>query len=69
MKIPKRGIKIQGKIITWNGMWYGRTIRYGKERYFKSCSCRFDDTCGGTKEISGDEFLAVAQRYSKIFGE
>ena len=68
MKVPKNGFKIKGACFTLNGMWFGRTIRYGKELYLKSYNCRFDDTCGGTEEISPEEFFTKAERYASIFG-
>lgn len=61
------GIKVEGKIITFNGCWYGRKTKYNKEHYYKSHNCRFDNTCGGTEEITAEEFYNVAEKYAKIF--
>lgn len=65
-KIPKNGIDCVG-IVTWNGFWYGMKTRYGKVHYYKSHNCRFDNTCGGTEEISVKEYNEVAEKYAKVF--
>lgn len=67
MKIPKNGMGMDGKVITWGGCWYGHKKRYGKTHYFKSYNCRFDNTCGGTEEIMANEFYEIAEKYAKLF--
>ena len=67
MKIPKNGIQTENKDFTLNGYWYGKATRYGKTRYFKSKNCRFDNTCGGTEEISDTEYHEAASVNAEIF--
>ena len=69
MKIPKHGIQTEGKTFTLNGYWYGMATRYNKQKFYKSHNCRFDNTCGGTEEISAGEFLIAAKTNAKIFNE
>lgn len=54
-------------IITWNNCWYGIKKLKRCKKYYKSYNCRFDNTCGGTEEITSDEYNRIAEKYSKIF--
>ena len=67
MRIPKNGFEDIYNTFSWNGRWYGMVYRYGKKRYLKSCNVRFDNTCGGTEEITLDEFISVAKKYAEVF--
>ena len=69
MLIPKNGFKVDGASFTLNGLWYGRITRCGRARYLKSHNCRYDNTCGGTEEISAEEFHAAAEKHAAIFRE
>jgi len=54
-------------IITWNNHYYGIKRTKRGERYFKSETERFDDSFGGTEEISADEYQRIAEKYAKMF--
>lgn len=54
-------------IISWNGWFYGIKRNKKSEKYYKSRNVRFDDTCGGTEEITEGEYHNVAEKYTKIF--
>jgi hypothetical protein len=54
-------------IISWNGCWYGIRKLKTKEKYYKSHNVRFDDTCGGTEEITSEEYQVAAEKYAAIF--
>ena len=62
----KNGIKNISDEFTWNGCWYGQ-VRSTKPKYYRSHNVRFDDTCGGTEEITEDEYHEVAVKYAKVF--
>ena len=55
-------------IFPWNGYFYA--TRKGKngnpDRYFKAKSVRFDDTFGGTEEITLDEYTEAAKKYHDV---
>ena len=68
MKIPKNGIKTNGNEFNLGNFWYASVVRYNKRVFFKSHNCRFDNTCGGTEEISADEFCEAAEKHAKLFG-
>lgn len=57
-------------IITWNGYFYGYVRRKVKmnhfNKYYRSKNCRFDDTCGGTEEITSDEYTDAAKKYAEV---
>ena len=63
----ERGMNLSN-IISWNGYFYGIKRLKSGERYFKSKSVRFDDTFGGTEEISADEYHEIAEKYYDVFG-
>ena len=54
-------------IISWNHYFYGIKRTKRGEKYYKSKSVRFDDTFGGTEEISADEYQTVAEKYARMF--
>ena len=62
----KSGMNLDN-VITWNNYYYGIQRTKRGERYFKSETSRFDDSFGGTKEISADEYQAVAEKHAKMF--
>lgn len=52
-------------VVSWNGYFYG--FKPGKhQKYYKSKTVRFDDTFGGTEEISSEEYDEVAQKYARV---
>ena len=53
-------------IVTWNNSWYGY-VPGRVNRYYKSHTARFDDSMGGTEEISSAEYYTVAEKYAKVF--
>ncbi len=68
IKSSKNGMNLDN-IISWNGYFYGIKRTKSGERYFKSKTVRFDDTFGGTEEVSADEYQEVAEKYARVFGE
>ena len=54
-------------VITWNGFYYGFVKHKRNNKYFKSHTARFDESMGGTEEITFDEYHEVAEKYAKIF--
>ena len=67
-KIPKSGINVNEKsVFTWNGFYYGSKKIRNNIRYFKSHSVRFDNSCGGTEEITVDEYTEAAEKYARVF--
>ena len=61
-----RGMNLDN-IISWNHYFYGiKRTKHG-EKYYKSKSVRFDDTFGGTEEISADEYQEAAEKYAEVF--
>ena len=60
-------VYIDGKVITWNGFFYGYSETESGIKYYKSHTCRFDDTMGGTEEITQEEYIDIVIKYAKIF--
>lgn len=63
-----RGMNIDS-IIPWNGYFYGiqRSKKLGKpDKYFRAKSVRFDDTFGGTEEITPEEYSIAAKEYHNV---
>lgn len=54
-------------VISWNGYFYGIKRTKRGEKYYKCKSPRFDDSFGGTEEVSADEYQTVAEKYAKMF--
>ena len=57
--------------VSWNGYNYGRLRGKGTQpdRYFKSKTVRFDDSMGGTEEVSEDEYFEAARKYAGVMRE
>ena len=54
-------------IISWGGKFYC-FIEYKRgTRFFESNNVRFDDTCGGTLEVSRDYYDKQARKYYDVF--
>lgn len=63
-----RGIDVdESSVFSWNGYFFGKKNFRGKPYYFKSKNVRFDDTCGGTAEISSNEYQQFAEKYANVF--
>ncbi len=62
------GINVEeSSVFSWDGYHFGKKSFRGKPYYFKSKNVRFDNTCGGTEEISYDEYLHFAEKYANVF--
>ena len=63
-----KGINGLDGFVSWNGYNYGRLRGKGAQpdRYFKSKTVRFDDSMGGTEEVSEDEYFEVADKYAEV---
>lgn len=58
--------KIKG-CVSWNGFFYGYVPYKRGTRYFKSHTARFDESMGGTDEITFDEYHEAAEKYARVF--
>lgn len=65
-----RGLGGLDGFVLWNGFNYARQRGKGShpDRYFKSRTVRFDDSMGGTEEISSEEYFEVAEKYARVMG-
>ena len=60
--------KVRG-VISWNNSYFGYIPFKRGNRYYRSNTVRFDDSMGGTEEISEDEYYKFFDKYNKVFGE
>ena len=53
-------------VVSWNGYYYGAKRTKDGTKYYKAHTSRFDDTFGGTEEITYDEYDEAVEKYSRI---
>ena len=51
-------------VINWGHAFYAYRPYRNTQKYYKSGSIRFDETFGGTFEISQEEYMEVAQKHA-----
>ena len=54
-------------VVSWDGYYYGVRRFRGKTRFYKSKTPRFDNTFGGTYEISQSEYADAVNNYQRVF--
>ena len=55
-------------IFNWGSFFYGYREYKRGNKYYRSHNARYDDTCGGTEEITSDEYSRVAIERAKTLG-
>ena len=53
-------------VISWNNYFYGFVPYKSGTKYYKSRTVRFDDSMGGTEEVSVDEYNKYAEKFAKV---